>query len=435
MIGKLDAAWEELFETYDILNQVDTKGTFRITADEIKIVREPRLMTKFDWSSSRPQLFIDNELSILPDSRGGYVIGRFNAYQKLKYDDKPPIRVALPEWVQSFDNDYTVTSESIALNIAQMTGMIDMVMDVKSGSPSPVATITGRLGSGFLAYNIDVKNQSTPYSFTVNNSQVEIDAGFESIDKLSVIEAKNRIPDDFMIRQLYYPYRSYQNLGIDKSIIPIYFTHADDIYAFHIFEFTDLYDYSSIRKVKQMNFIVDQDLDINIEEIKNISANSQCLPEPAVGYGNVPYPQADNFTRILNLLQYLKDEPKNKVELSEQYQFADRQGDYYANALVYLTFAEKVDGKFKLTPLGQKIASYPNNNTRNKMVIEQILSRVTFKEAFDNTLRNGGYGDKRYIASIIKKYVPSINSDSTAYRRSSTVSSWITWILSVATAE
>ncbi|MBA5973405.1 hypothetical protein H2O60_09730 [Leuconostoc mesenteroides] len=431
---KLDVGWETLFKKHDILNKVNANGVFNITAEQIKIVREPRLMTKFDWSSSRPKLFKDNELAILPDSRGGYVIGKFNAYQKLKYDDVTPIRVSLPDWVQSFDDNYLVTSESVALNIAQMTGMVDMVMDGQLYPAIPaVSTITGRLGSGLLKYNIDVKNQLNPYSFIVNNSQVEIDAGFESINKLSVIEAKNRIPDDFLIRQLYYPYRSYHNLGTNKVVMPIYFTHADDIYAFHIFEFTDINNYSSMKKVKQVNFIVDQNLDISIDELKYISSNSKCFPEPEKGNGT--YPQANNFTRILNLLQYLKDEPKDKVELSNQYQFDERQGDYYANALVYLNFAEKLNGKFKLTPLGKNIASYPNNNTRNKLVIEQILNHITFKEAFDNTLRNGGFSDKGYIASILKKYVTSINSDKTALRRASTVSAWINWILSVASAE
>ena len=100
-------------------------------------------MTKFDWSSSRPKLFKDNELAILPDSRGGYVIGKFNAYQKLKYDDVTPIRVSLPDWVQSFDDNYLVTSESVALNIAQMTGMVDMVMDGQLYPAIPaVSTIT-----------------------------------------------------------------------------------------------------------------------------------------------------------------------------------------------------------------------------------------------------------------------------------------------------
>lgn len=432
-MSKLDDGWEELFKKYDILNEINTNGVFNITADEIKVVREPRLMTKFDWSSSRPKLFRDNDLSILPDSRGGYVIGRFNAYQKLKYDDVPPIRVSLPDWVRSFDKDYAVTSESVALNIAQMTGMIDMVMDDELHPEIPaVSTITGRLSSGKLKYNIDVKSQTEPYSFSVKNSQVEIDAGFESINKLSVIEAKNRIPDDFLIRQLYYPYRSYHELGTEKEVVPIYFTHADDIYAFHIFTFTDENNYSSIKKVKQINFIVDQNLDISVEELKTISSNSRCLPEPKKG--DSTYPQADNFTRVLNVLQYLKDSPKTKFELANQYGFAERQGDYYANALVYLGFAQKSNGKFSLTSFGREIASYPNNNTRNKLVIKQILDRITFKKAFDHTLSRGGIVDKKYIASIIKQHVPSIGT-TTVNRRANTVSAWINWIIQMASAE
>lgn len=222
--GKNDTAWEKLFTKLHILEQIKDKGTFEISAKQIKEFREPRLMTKFDWKDSLPKLFRDNNLSILPNSRGTYLIGHFKAYQKLQTYDSNIMVAQLPEWVQTFQ-DFKITSESVALNIAQASGMIDTILKRQDGEPFAISTLTGRLKSGDINYRIqDTLNKKDHHDIHVENSQVEIDAGFENLDHLAVIEAKNRIPMDFLIRQLYYPYRLYQNLKTGKDILPIYFT-------------------------------------------------------------------------------------------------------------------------------------------------------------------------------------------------------------------
>lgn len=425
--NKLDTAWNCLFSKYHIMNKIEQNGVYKLKADQIREFREPRLMTKFDWSDARPKIFKENNLSVLPDSRGTYIIGRFKAYKKLEYEEIKPISVKIPDWIHSFDH-FSVTSEAVAINIAQMTGMIDMIMGTNEGDPIATSTITGRLKSGNLNYRIDLKNSKNSYAFSVHNSQVEIDAGFENLNSLLVIEAKNKIPHDFMIRQLYYPFRAYTNLGIDKKVIPVYLTHADNIYAFHIFEFTDLNNYSSIQRIKQVNFIVDQSLDINLENVKQYSKVSPNLND------TVMFPQADSFTRVLDMLQHLRT-PKDKFELGKEYQFNERQGDYYGNALRYLGFAEKVGKKFELTKLGKYVANLPNCNNRNKVIIKQILSKKCFNLIFMNTLNNIGEFDNNYIDHVLLNNAMSVCSPETAKRRRSTVKNWLSWVLSTATAE
>lgn len=425
--NKLDIAWNHLFTKYDILNEIEQNGVCKLRAEQIKEFREPRLMTKFDWSDARPKVFRENGLSVLPDSRGTYVIGKFKAYKKLEYEEVKPISVKMPEWIHSFDH-FPVTSEAVALNIAQMTGMIDMIMGTNEGEPSAISTITGRLKSGELKYRIDLKDSKSPYSFSVHNSQVEIDAGFENLNNLLVIEAKNRIPQDFMIRQLYYPFRGYTNLNIDKKVLPVYLTHADNVYAFHVFEFTEPNNYSSIRRVKQVNFIVDQSLAITLENVKQISKDSPNLKD------TITFPQADSLTRVLDMLQHLRT-PKDKFELGSDYQFNERQGDYYGNALRYLGFASKVERKFELTKLGKYVADLPNSDNRNKIIIKQILSTKCFNLIFVNTLHNGGEFDNDYIDHVLLANAMSVRSSTTAKRRRSTVKNWLNWVLSTATAE
>lgn len=415
-------AWTKLFKKYEIINHVNSDGIFEISAKQIKEYYEPRLITKYDWSSSLPEIFQKNYLSILPLTRGTYAIGKFKAYKKLKYDNIQPKVKTIPSWINTWDN-FDVTSEAVALNVAKVTGMIDDIMMSDEDFPA-IDTMTGRLKSGELNYRIDRKGFDA-YDFHVNNAQVEIDAGFENYDRLAIVEAKTHIPEDFMIRQLYYPYRIYNNLDIEKPVIPFYFTYADEIYTFYQYEFEDLYNYSSIKKVKQYSFILNHTLSLNIDVVKEISAKSPKTPEPK----NIPYPQANTFQTVLDMIKYMS-KPIGKDELAEQFKFNVRQSDYYANSLIYLNLARRENGKYLLTELGEEVNSLPNSDMRNEKIIKQILNHITFKLIFDSYLVNGGEADNDYIDKILKEYVPNING-STIPRRRSTVKQWMDWILSV----
>lgn len=73
----VNEAWKALIEKYDILTEVEKKGYFCITANQIKEFKEPRLMAKWDSVDSLPQVLRENKLNILPDSRSSYIIGDF----------------------------------------------------------------------------------------------------------------------------------------------------------------------------------------------------------------------------------------------------------------------------------------------------------------------------------------------------------------------
>lgn len=422
--GKNDEAWEKLFDKYDILNEIDRNEIFSIRSKQINEFREARLMTKFDHSNQLPEIFSDNNITILPDSRGNYILGKFKIFEDLKHKNLKPIPVKIPDFIQSLDIT-KITSESSALNIAHMSNMIDSVMKTKQNEPQSLLTLSGRMSSGSLQYNI-LNSDKKLHEFTVENAQIEIDGSYENLNNILIVEAKNKIPKDFNIRQLYYPFRMYQNLNTTKEITPVFFTYADDIFSFHVFKFTDTMNYSSIKKVEQINFILNDSLDLNLDEVKRISATVKEVEEPK----NVPFPQADTFTRILDMIDYIY-ERKNKYELAEAYDFDLRQSDYYANSLVYLGLATKQDYYFKLNEDGIKIKNMHNSNKRNALIISKILSHKPFKLAFDSTLKNGGEYDRKYISKVLLDNVESINSMSTANRRMQTVVAWLNWIFSV----
>lgn len=82
IMGLNDTAWENLFDKYHILSKIGRNGQFIISANKIKEFREPRLMTKFDHKVNLPAIFAENNLSILPITRGDYIISSFSAYKE-----------------------------------------------------------------------------------------------------------------------------------------------------------------------------------------------------------------------------------------------------------------------------------------------------------------------------------------------------------------
>ena len=77
----IDDKWRILFDKYRIEREIEKHGRFYITADQIREVKEPRLMTKFDTRESLPRVF-GKKISILPVSRGGYVLGELGSIPK-----------------------------------------------------------------------------------------------------------------------------------------------------------------------------------------------------------------------------------------------------------------------------------------------------------------------------------------------------------------
>ena len=86
----------------------------------------------------------------------------------------------------------------------------------------------------------------------IEKPAMEIDGGYEGKTKISLIEAKNYLPKDFIIRQLYFPYRHWIE-RVRKPIVPIFFAYDNGIYTFFVYEFTNkdkykVYDSSIISK-------------------------------------------------------------------------------------------------------------------------------------------------------------------------------------------
>lgn len=416
-----DVAWEQLFEKYDIHQKIVADGKFQISATQIKEFREPRLMAKFDHTINLPEIFAEHKLAILPVTRGDYVISHFDAYHKFELDTAPITRVSLPAHIQSLDCN-NVPSEAIALNCAVAAGVVAEFLE----DDDLMATVSGRMGSGSFNFNITNTVLERPCCISVNNSQIEIDAAYEGIRSLALFEAKRDLSEDFLVRQLYYPYRVWQN-RITKPVRPLFLVYSNGIYRLYEYMFQDPNNYNSLVLVKQKNYSV-EDTAITIADIQSVLTTVKTDIEP-----EIPFPQADSFERVINLCELLNEQQLSRNEVTEQYAFNVRQTNYYTDAARYLGLLEKKkegsSPNYTISNKGKRIL-HLNFKQRQLAYCDCILSHKAFRDTLGKYLESGNMPSTGEIIQIMKRSsLYKVGSESTYERRSSTIKGWLNWMI------
>ena len=402
------------------LRQACKNDRVSISSMEINEFREARLMTKFDHRSQLPELFVEHKLSILPTSRGTYEIAAFGTFCDFNKEDVEIVPVNFPTFLESIDYK-DITSESIAINCA----FISKILHDFTGEENLFPTVSGRMSSSLFDFAINSKQKT--FRINIENSQIEIDGGFEGDNSLNLIGAKNYISDDFLIRQLYYPYRLWSD-KIVKRVRPIFLTYSNGIFDLREYEFTNPELYNSIRLLQHKKYAL-QERDINVENIQNILDNVQVTKEP-----ELPFPQADSFERVINLCELLKQKGFiSKEDITHNYDFDHRQTDYYSNAAKYLGL---IEGRCENQQIGCTLTQ-DGIRIFNLLIVERqlefvrlIISRAAFKNTLKLYFDKGDVPTKDEVIEIMKDArLYNIDSEQTYRRRASTVISWINWIL------
>lgn len=422
-----DKAWENLFEKYNILSNVEKHGLCEITSKEINEFREARLMTKFDHRNNLPILFEENNLSILPITRGTYAIGNFEAYHNFEDTVTEINKVGKPDFIHSI-NFENITSESTAINVAYLSGILaDFI-----GEETLLPTVNGRMSSNTFDFNIINNRSRNMQSISVVNSQIEIDGGYEGFDSLTLIEAKNSISDDFLIRQLYYPFRLWEG-KVRKPVKLIFLTYSNGIFNLCEYKFQESHVYNSLVLIKQKNYTLEQE-EIYFDELISLLNKIQVKNEPY----KIPFPQADSFKRVINICELLNENIfLTREEVTYKYDFNIRQTNYYTDAGRYLGLLDKEKDRnegirYFLTDKGKSIFLL-NIKNRNLAFAKCILEKRAFNEAFKEYLTSLELPPKDEIVKIMEESgLYNVRSESTFKRRASTISGWINWILDLA---
>lgn len=411
-LGVNDWGWLRILAAgYDA--ELERRGYFYIGARELEQLsgRQPRLMAKHDFSTSRPWIFQRLRLGIVPVSRSEYLVGRFNLYERFPETQRSEVRtLELPAGLDTLSLE-AVSSEAVALNGASASGMLEDFL----GCAPLQATVAGRMST----HGLKVRLPDLGVDVAVDRAQMEIDGGFESLEHLVLVEAKNHLSEDFNIRQLYFPYRRFQQ-RLAKDVVPVYLVYSNGIFHLYRYEFRDPADFRSISLVDSARYALSSshlDAQAALDIVRAVAPE----PEPAV-----PFPQANSFERVVNLLELIALQPLSKAEITQRYDFDPRQTDYYANAARYLGLAEPVEDTWEPTERGRRVIEQPQRDARNGALIRALAARRVFREVLELSLARGAVASTAEICAAMDGLGLSL---ATSRRRASTVARWAQWVL------
>lgn len=425
--SKSNEAWKKLIDKYDIIQEIDKNEKFLITSKQINEYRQARLMAKWDTYESLPEIFKKEKINILPISRTSYILGNFDLYENLpEFKNKTTgiKTVTVPKY-ESIDQD-SINSESNAINVLLISNILSDFLNEEN----PVETFNGRMGTNDFNFFINQTNKSSKTQVKVNKAQIEIDSGLETKDSVIIIEAKNVINSNMNIRQLYYPYRLWSS-RVKKPIRNIFSIYSNKIYKLLEYEFTDPFDFSSIKLIKEADYSIDN-TKITLDDLKKVYTETTPIFDENSKKNGYPSLQANSISKLISMVEILADYPKTKEEIAEKMEFDIRQADYYFNAGRYLGIMENKEESGEilraLNEKGQKILK-GDYKKRQLAIVSLILEHKLFHELFGVSFPDGEVNNK-LIIDLMKKY-GSIENETTRVRRASTVKQWIRWIFTL----
>ena len=243
--------WNLIFKKYDIKKHNFNKSPYIITAKDIKDAtkkfektseKEVRILCKQDTREDRPEIFIENNLFLLPIKNGTYAIIKGEGYI-----DIPEITTEIKSYKSQLDFNLDTSivgnSEMQHLDFAYASSLIRSFME----DDSLVLTIRGRKFSPKFSFLVG------KHKINVESVQTEIDGGYEGRSDIVLIEAKNSNTKNTIIRQLYYPYKQWSEYT-QKEVHTLFFEKRDKIYSIWKFNFRDKNDYNSIYLSKSQKF-------------------------------------------------------------------------------------------------------------------------------------------------------------------------------------
>lgn len=403
--------WVKIFS--DLNLNPDTNVNF-VTAKQVRQLseREARNMAYMDERSKVPEIFESHSLFILPVSNGRYAIVRGEGYHQLETGS-----LEFEDYRPSFTPGTSILdperSEGSAVSYAWNTGIISHVV----GQSSLLLGPPGRFALDPFDFRVDGTAE-----LHQAGAQAEIDGFFYSGYQACLMEFKARECTDFLIRQLYYPYRHWSGRASKyhwNSVRPFFVDFTLDPLTFRFFEyeFTDFSDYESIKLVGARGVRVKASL-------RPLRGLLEVPPEKSLASLT---PQADSIERVLRVPFLVAQGQSNSFLLAQNEGFTIRQSSYYRRAAEALALVVRRDGSYELTDLGKKFVT-SSTVERNELATLQIARIPAIHEILQKlSLGDGESMTRARIARILQSHDNRIHG-STVPRRTMTVLAWLRWI-------
>ncbi|ARE79909.1 type II restriction enzyme [Campylobacter helveticus] len=253
-MSKNNESWQKIYEDLKIFKHDFKKEPFYLSAEQIKLCvkdfqktsqKEVRVLCKQDSREDRPQVFIDNDLFILPIKNGEYILCKGDGYV-----DIPNIETKAISYKSKLDFELKSVSvgdsEMQHLDFAYASSLIRTFMQDES------LVIRGRKYTPEFDFNTKLYQ-----NIKIKSVQTEVDSGFEGREKIVLVEAKNNLTQNVIIRQLYYPLRQW-SIHTQKEITTLFFEKRSDEFLIWEFIFNDIKNYNSIELKRSAKFIINK---------------------------------------------------------------------------------------------------------------------------------------------------------------------------------
>lgn len=393
----VDVVREMGFDLSKPLNYVSAIDVKRITHEE------PRLMASMDTKERLPSIFAERGLFVLPVSNRQYAIVRGRGYQQLEDVGEP----------RSFESRLPFEMSALAYGTGE-TGRIlhafhSGVLHDFTAVPEMYQVIGGKSRTGNFDFRVDGSG-----TISVEGAGMEVDMGFEGRNSILLIEGKVRRRENFLIRQLYYPYRSFRDFQ-PKNVRAFFFVADAGAFSLWEYRWEDPFDYESIKLSKAESYRL-------VAENPPVEAFESIEPDPRLDI----VPQADDFEKVAELPVLVASGISTPTEWMNHYGISYRQANYYKEAAEAMGLVSAEGGPFVLTTEGKNyVAMEPKE--RGDYLTSRILRIPIMNRVFHcvQQSRASGMG-KQDIAGLIEK--TSHLRGSTPPRRASTVLSFFRWM-------
>lgn len=392
--------WGEIFSVLKIVERVDAKGYFDITADQIKKIsgREPRLMAKIDFREHIPPVMHKQGMAILAIANGTYRIGRFDPFIDIE-----PVSIATPSSFAFPGNIITLNPqklahESAALDAALVSGILHEVF-----GEDVALTIRGRSRSPDFVFPLN------GIDFPISGVQIEVDGGYEGATTINLVEAKVGPRDNLSVRQLIYPQLAWESaIGKRKTVKTFICFYQEPILRF----IPVIYE-GGLCKADHSNelaFVLEPIAKLNLGAIK-------ASPNATYPLLSVPFPQADNFDTVLAMFNIVVNEEEiSKDSLLLEFDLTMRQITYYSDALKWMGLVDIKQAIVSITPEGRAIAALSHAEKMKR------LAEIIFCEPIYNHVLHKR--NSEVPASLFERW--NIGG-TTPERRLKTVHSWVNY--------
>lgn len=395
--------WTKIFATRSVLADIEARGYHDITADDIKAItgQEPRLMAKMDFREKIPPVMRTHGLAMLAIANGTYRIARCDPF--IDICEKPESvaieKVTFPNGLLTLD-PASLADESAALDAALATGILEKVFGEKVQM-----TIRGR--GRYTPFTL----ASGGVSFPVDGVQIEVDGGYEGAKGVYLVEAKVGARSNMALRQILYPHRAWEEVLAGRKQVRSYVC----FYQEPLLRFIPvLCDDNGCRAdhAGERAFMFESPATLVLDAI-------ECEPAAVVPVSGTPFPQADDFKKVLAILSVAARQPQgiSKDELFADFDIDDRQHDYYSNVLRWLGLVTiPRGGAVMMTAEGRRIAALPHAARL------QALAEIIFREPVFHTVLHKG---RAAVSS--DQFMRWKCAGDTVNRRLTTVEAWVAY--------